>query len=485
MNGKNIAYVEDLAEMRKTKIICTLGPATDDEKVLEQLINSGMNVARLNFSHGLHEEHAKRIKTVREYAKKSEKPVAVLLDTKGPEIRIGDIKDGKAKLKTGQKFTLTADEIIGDETKASLTFADLYKDVRKGDIILIDDGLISLQVDDIKDKDIICTVQNDGAISNHKGVNVPNVHINMPYMSEKDKQDILFGIEQDVDFIAASFVRSAEDLTELRAFLNDNGGKAIHIISKIENEEGVRNIDEIIEKTDAVMIARGDMGVELLPEKVPAIQKMIINKVNAAGKPVVTATQMLDSMMKNPRPTRAETADVANAVYDGTSAVMLSGETAAGKYPVEALQMMARIIECTEMEIDYRHLFFSKERKENSDITDAICHATCTTAYDLKAAAIVTVTKSGYSAKMISRYRPESMIIGGTINEKVERQLNLAWGVYPILLETKDDVMDLFDHAVDSAEDMGYIEKGQRVVITAGIPLGKSGTTNMVKVQVV
>ena len=471
--------------MRRTKIICTLGPSTDDENVLEQLIESGMNVARLNFSHGTHEEHAERIRVIRKLAKKCGRSVAILLDTKGPEIRIGNIKNGKALLKTGQKFTLTADDEEGDETRASLTFKDLYKDVRKGDIILIDDGLVSLQVNEIVNTNIMCTVQNDGMIADHKGVNVPNVHINMPYMSEKDKQDILFGIEQDIDFIAASFIRSPEDVEDLRRFLKENGGESIHIISKIENEEGVRTIDGIIEKTDGVMVARGDMGVELLPEKVPAIQKMIINKVNAAGKTVVTATQMLDSMIKNPRPTRAETADVANAVYDGTSAVMLSGETAAGKYPVEALQMMERIVECTEAEIDYRQVFFSKERKENSNITDAICHATCTTAYDLKASAIVTVRKSGYSARMISRYRPDCLIIGGTIDEKVERQLNLAWGVYPILLETKDDVMELFDHAVDAAKDRGFISKGQRIVITAGIPLGKSGTTNMVKAQIV
>ena len=471
--------------MRKTKIICTLGPATDDDKILEALIKEGMNVARMNFSHGTHEEHAVRIRKVRELSEKSGKPVAILLDTKGPEIRTGVLKEDKIFLKGGELFTLYTEEKVGDEHGVSITFPELYKDVKPGAHILIDDGLISMQVQEIKGTDIVCQVQNDGFISAHKGINVPDIHLNMPYMSERDKSDILFGIEQKVDIVAASFVRTKEDVQELRRFLDENGGKGIFIISKIENMEGVRNVDDIIELSEGIMVARGDMGVELPAEEVPIIQKIIIRKVYEQGKHVVTATQMLDSMMKNPRPTRAEVTDVANAVYDGTSAIMLSGETAAGKYPVEALKMMVRIAERTENDIDYQTRFEHFGRRSGDDVTAAISHATCTTAYDLKAKAIVTVTKSGSSARMIAKYRPDCMIISGTTEERVYRQLALSWGVIPILIDEKNDIFDLFDHAIDKAKQKNLVEKGDLVVLTAGVPLGVSGNTNMMKVQIV
>lgn len=471
--------------MRKTKIICTLGPATDSPEVLEKLVDKGMNVARLNFSHGTHEDQKRRIDAVREAAGKFNKPVAILLDTKGPEIRLRDFKGGQVMLCEGQEFTLTGRHVLGDNTIVSITFDKLWKDVKAGTAILIDDGLVELKVTSVEEGDIHCVVVNPGIVSNHKGVNVPGVHIDMPFMSACDKADILFGIENDVDFIAASFVRCRDDVEQIRKLLIENGGEDIKIIAKIENSEGLKNIDEIIDVSDAIMIARGDMGVELPDEEVPIAQKIIIKKVYEAGKLAITATQMLDSMIKNPRPTRAETADVANAVYDGTSAVMLSGETAAGRFPVESLEMMARIAERTEQDIDYRKRFFAGERKDKPDVTNAICHATCTTAYDLNAGAIIVVTKSGTSARMISKYRPACCIIGCATSPKVCRQLNLSWGVVPVLLDEKKDVFDLFSYAVDETVRQGYIGKGEIAVITSGIPIGMSGTTNMIKVETV
>lgn len=471
--------------MRKTKIICTLGPATDKGDVLERLIMGGMNGARFNFSHGTHEEQGKRMARFRKLREKCNKPVAMILDTKGPEIRIKNFKAGKVELTKGQLFTLTSREVEGTNEIVSITYAELYKDVKVGTHILIDDGLVEMEVVEIKDCDIICEVKNHGFISNHKGVNVPDIHLSLPYMSEKDKDDILFGIEQGVDFIAASFTRSAKDVFQIRELLAKNGGSDINIIAKIENSEGVEKIDEIIEAADGIMVARGDMGVEIAEEEVPIIQKMIIKKVYEAGKQVITATQMLDSMMKNPRPTRAETADVANAIYDGTSVVMLSGETASGDYPVEALEMMVRIINCTEKDIDYAAKFFRSERRANPDITDAISHATCTTSQDLNAKAIVTVTKSGKSARMISRYRPATDIIGCAITDKVSRQLNMSWGVTPVLCEEKKDLFELFEHAVTKCKEQKLVEAGDIVVFTSGIPIGISGTTNMIKVHLV
>lgn len=470
--------------MRKTKIVCTLGPATDREGVLEELIKSGMNVARCNFSHSTHEEHKKRIDQIKEIRERCNIPVAILLDTKGPEIRTGNFENGKVNVVSGQTFTLVGSrEVVGNENMVNITYSDLYKDVQPGSVILIDDGLVKLEVEKIEGKDIVCQVKNDGKISNKKGVNVPDVHINMEYLSEQDKQDILFGIENDVDFIAASFVRCADDVKLIRKLLDDNGGENINIIAKIENSEGIINIDSIIEASDAIMIARGDMGVELPEEEVPIIQKMIIKKVYEAGKRVITATQMLDSMMNNPRPTRAETTDVANAIYDGTSGIMLSGETAAGKYPIESLQTMVRIAERTEMDINYKNRFFNSGKNYSSDITEAVCHATCTTAYDLEAKAILTVTKSGRSARMVSRYRPDCMIIAGSTDEKVCRQLNLSWGVTPVLIQEKADVLELFDYAVEVAKEEGLVKTDDIVVITSGVPIGKSGTTNMIKVH--
>lgn len=471
--------------MRKTKVICTIGPASEKPEILEQLIMGGMNVARLNFSHGSHEEHGNRMKLIKELSKKCDKPVAILLDTKGPEIRLKTFKNGKAELKSGSTFTLCHEDVEGDETKVTITSEELFRDVSAGTRILLDDGLIEMTVLKIEGKDIVCEVINGGKISDRKGVNVPDVHVSLPFLNDKDRSDILFGVEQDVDFVAASFVRCAEDVRQIRALLDVNGGKDIEIISKIENAEGIRNIEEIIQVSDGIMIARGDMGVEIPYEEVPAIQKMIIKKVYEAGKRVVTATQMLDSMQNNPRPTRAEATDVANAVYDGTSAVMLSGETAAGKYPVEALQAMVRIINNTEKDIDYRKRFFQRDRKANPNITDAICHATCTTALDINAAAILTVTLSGQSARMISRYRPYSDIIACTVKEKVCRKLNLSWGVTPVMVEQKEEIMDLFDHIADVCEKKGLIQKRDLVVITAGVPLGVSGMTNMIKVRVI
>ncbi len=471
--------------MTKTKIICTLGPATDQPGILDSLVQEGMSVARFNFSHGNYEEHEKRLNALKEARTKYQKPIAALLDTKGPEIRVKSFKAGKVELKPEQLFRLCFGDVEGNEEQVTITCKELYKDVSVGKRILLDDGLIEMQVEAIEDKDIVCRVVNGGIVSNNKGVNVPDVHLSLPYVSEKDRNDILFGIAKDFDFVAASFVRRADDVRQIRKILVDNGGKNIEIISKIENREGVDNIDEIIEVSDGIMIARGDMGVEIASEEVPVIQKMIIKKVYEAGKKVITATQMLDSMMKNPRPTRAETTDVANAIYDGTSAIMLSGETAAGRYPVEALQTMMRIATRTEQDIDYRKRFFGYDHKASTNITDAICHATCTTAHDLNASAILTVTKTGTSARMISRYRPGCQIIGCTIDEKVGRQLNLSWGVRPLLIMEENDVIELFNHSVSNARDYGFLNPGELVVITSGVPLGMAGTTNMIKVQTV
>lgn len=469
---------------RKTKIVCTLGPATDDEKVLRSLIEEGMNVARFNFSHGSHEEQMGRLKLLRRIREEMNRPVAALLDTKGPEIRLMEFAEGKVELKDGQTFTLTTEEIKGDATRVSITYKELPEDVKPGDRILIDDGLIGMEVTEVKGTEIVCHVLNGGMVSNKKGVNVPNVELSMPYISEKDYSDIVFAVENDYDFIAASFVRTAEDVLAIRKILSEKGGEEINIISKIENMQGVLNIDEIIRVSDGIMVARGDMGVEIPLEDVPVIQKMIIKKVCDAGKKVITATQMLDSMMKHPRPTRAEATDVANAIYDGTSAIMLSGETAAGMYPIEALKTMVRITLRTEQDINYIQRFKQRKTLRNPDVTNAISHATCTMADDLNAAAIITVTKSGRTARMVSKYRPDCPIVGTCLSERVHRQLALSWGVIPLLLEEQTSADELFDYAVDAAEKAGIISRGDVVVLSAGVPLGVSGTTNLIKVQV-
>ncbi|MBQ6393542.1 MAG: pyruvate kinase, partial [Eubacterium sp.] len=407
----------------------------------------------------------------------------ILLDTKGPEIRTGLFAEGKVMLEVGQEFILTARDVEGTNEIVSITYANLPNEVEVGTKILVDDGLIEMTVISIEGEDIHCRVENGGAVSNRKGINVPGIELQIPYLSEKDKSDILFGIEQDVDFIAASFTRTREDILELRQLLKDGGGENINIIAKIENNQGVQNIDDIIDVVDGIMVARGDMGVEIPEEEVPIIQKEIIRKVFAAGKIVITATQMLDSMMKNPRPTRAETTDVANAVFDGTSALMLSGETANGAYPIQALKTMSKIAERAEKAIDYKSRFRTRTPYSNPDITDAVCHSTCSTAYDLNTKAIVVVTQSGFSARMISRYRPGCVIIGCAINEKVCRQLNLSWGVKPLLLGEEWEVFVLIDRAISAPKEHGYLKSGDTAVITAGVPIGRSGTTNMLKVQ--
>ncbi|MCI9081360.1 MAG: pyruvate kinase [Lachnospiraceae bacterium] len=473
-----------MKDMRKTKIICTLGPSTDKGDVLRQLMLEGMNVARFNFSHGTHEEQGQRLQQVQRLREELKLPIASLLDTKGPEIRLRELKNGKAMLNAGQKFVLTTEEILGDENRVSITYKDLVKDIQAGSRILIDDGLIELGVEEVTDTEILCHVVNGGMISNKKGVNVPNVELSMPYISDKDYEDIVFGIENDFDFVAASFVRTADDILQIRRIFEEKNCHNINIIAKIENMQGVNNIDEIIRVSDGIMVARGDMGVEIPLEDVPVIQKMIIKKVIEAGKQVITATQMLDSMMKNPRPTRAESTDVANAIYDGTSAIMLSGETAAGMYPVEALKTMVKIAIRTEQDINYTARFKMRQTLSNPDITNAISHATCTTAIDLNAAAIITVTQSGKTARMISKYRPDCNIIGGSMHQKVCRQLNLSWGVTPVEVQKKDDANELFEHAVDMAAKAGLVSMGDITVITAGVPLGVSGTTNILKVHV-
>lgn len=471
--------------LRKTKIICTIGPASCDKDVLRELMKSGMDVARFNFSHGEYETFEKWLKNVEEVREELGLPVATLLDTKGPEIRLGTFKNPNGViLKEGQAFTLTTDEIEGDEERCSVSYKGLVNDVKNGTQILINDGLIALEVQSVKDKDIICKVTDGGLVTDKKGVNVPNVSLALPYLSEKDMQDLKFGAKMGYDFIAASFCRTGADIVYLRDFCHALGWNDVKIIAKIENHEGVEHIDGIIKEADGIMVARGDMGVEIPFEQIPAIQKMIIQKVFQAGKIVVTATQMLESMINNPRPTRAEITDVANAIYDGTSAIMLSGETAMGKHPVEAVKTMALIAKTTEDDIDYVEQFeMLSPRGAKRDITSAISHATVTTAHDLNASAIITVTKSGTTARQISKFRPECPIISATTSDKVRRQNNLSWGVIPVMCEEKSNTDELFQHAVDVAVKTGIIGRGDVVVITAGIPLGQSGTTNMLKVH--
>ena len=473
-----------MREIRKTKIVCTLGPSTDKGDVLRQLMQEGMNVARFNFSHGSHEEQKARLDKLVALREELDLPVAALLDTKGPEIRLKELKGGKAELKEGQLFTLALGDFVGDASRVAITYEDLHNDVKAGDRILIDDGLIEMKVVRLDGTDIVCEVINGGMISNKKGVNVPNVELSMPFISETDYSDIVFGIENGFDFIAASFTRTADDILQIRKILEEHDCKSVNIIAKIENKQGVDNIDDIIRVSDGIMVARGDMGVEIPMEDVPVIQKILIEKVYKAGKQVITATQMLDSMMKHPRPTRAEATDVANAVYDGTSAIMLSGETAAGDYPVEALQTMVKIASRTEQDINYMSRLKKRSILTNPDITNAIAHATCTTAMDLNASAIITVSNSGRTARMVSKYRPACPIIGCSVNKDVCRKMSLSWGVTPLLVELKHNSDELFDHAVDKAEEMGLIKQGEIVVLTAGVPLGISGTTNMIKVHV-
>ncbi|PGZ96570.1 pyruvate kinase [Bacillus pseudomycoides] len=472
--------------MRKTKIVCTIGPASESIEKLEQLIGAGMNVCRLNFSHGSHEEHGARIESIREAAKKTGKTIAILLDTKGPEIRTHDFVDGQAELKTGAEVVISTEQVLGTAEKFSVTYAGLYDDVDTGSRILIDDGLIELEVIGKENGDIRTKVLNSGLVKNKKGVNVPNVSIKLPGITEKDVQDIIFGIGQNVDFIAASFVRKASDVLEIRELLEAHGAQHIQIIPKIENQEGIDNIDSILEVSDGLMVARGDMGVEIPPEEVPLVQKRLIKKCNVLGKPVITATQMLDSMQRNPRPTRAEASDVANAIFDGTDAIMLSGETAAGLYPLEAVQMMANIAIRVEKSLQYEDMFRKRLKEQSSTITDAISQSVAHTAIALDVAAIVAPTESGHTAKMISKYRPKSPIVAVTSNEQVCRRLALAWGVQAYMAEEKAKSTDeMLETAIQTAMDTGLVGLGDTVVITAGVPVAETGTTNLMKIHVV
>ena len=469
--------------MRKTKIVCTLGPATDNEDVLRKLMLAGMNVARFNFSHGSHKEQLVKYNRVLKVRRELGLPVATLLDTKGPEIRLRDFEGGKVELVSGQQFILTTEEIMGTAQKATISYKNLKNDIKVGTTILIDDGLIEMTVEEIRGEEIVCRVINGGFVSNHKGVNVPGAILSMPYISEVDLADIVFGVEHGFDFIAASFVRTKEDIQEVRKIVEDRGSK-IKIIAKIENMQGIQNLEEIINVADGIMVARGDMGVEIPLEEVPILQKKMIKMAVAQGKHVITATQMLESMIKNPRPTRAEATDIANAIYDGTTAIMLSGESAAGLYPVEAVKTMSRIAERAEQDIDYRGRMqkVKEDRQETPDITTAISYATCSVASDLNAAAIITVTMSGFTANMIARYKPGCQIIGCTLDEKVYRQLNLLWGVKPVMIQKERTTDALFEEAVFKAKQAGLVKTGDTVVITAGVPLGVVGKTDMIHV---
>ncbi len=467
--------------MRKTKIICTIGPASQGEDKLRELMLAGMNVARLNFSHDTHAEQKAKFDRICKIREELGLPVATLLDTKGPEIRLRDFEGGKVELKAGQKFTLTTEEIMGTNERAAISYKNLKDDVVVGSSILIDDGLIEMIVEEITETDIVCRVLNGGFVSNHKGINVPGAVLSMPYISDVDRADIEFGAENGFDFIAASFTRTKEDILEIRRIL-DVKGSDTKIIAKIENMQGIENVEEILEAADGIMVARGDMGVEIPLEEVPVLQKRLIKLANAKGKHVITATQMLESMIKNPRPTRAEATDIANAIFDGTTAIMLSGETAGGVYPVEAVKTMARIAEAAEIAIDNRGRMDKMGHPEVQDITQSISYATSSIAMDLKAAAIITVTISGFTASKVSNYKPDCQIIAGTISPRVCRQMNLLWGVTPILLEEAQSESELFRNAIASAKKAGYIKKGDIVVVTAGLPLGMSGTTNMIRV---
>ena len=469
--------------MRKTKIICTLGPSTDQEGVLRELVANGMNVARFNFSHGSHEEHLGRFEKLKAIREELGKPVAALLDTKGPEIRLKDFKNGTEMLEAGQTFTLTTRDVEGTKEICSITYKDLPQDVQPGGTIMLDDGLIKLQIITVNDTDIVCKVLNNGKIKNKKGVNVPGVHLSMPYMSQRDRDDIIFGAQQGFDFIAASFVRTAQDVYDIRNLLNEYDSD-IRIIAKIENREGVNNIDSILAAADAVMVARGDLGVEIDFTELPGIQKNIIERSFSFGKPIVTATQMLDSMIVNPRPTRAEISDVANAIYDGTSAIMLSGETAAGAYPVDALKTMSAIAERTEQENHARFVPLTENTGKIS-VSDATAHAACLTAKDVNAAAIVTVSESGNTARLLSKYRPEQPIIACVMKEQVQRQLALSWGITPLMMPLAHSTDELIEMSTSLAKENGYLHNGELAVVTAGVPVGVSGTTNMIKIHMV
>ena len=463
--------------IKKTKIVCTLGPVSENEETLRELIKNGLNVCRLNFSHGSHEEHKGRMDLVKKLREELNMPTAILLDTKGPEIRTGKFDAPEVLLEEGQTFTITMKDVMGNKEMCTVSYKGLANDVKTGDTILIDDGLVGLTVKEVNGDDIVCEVQNSGIVKNHKGVNVPGVKVNLPAITEKDRSDIEFGIEQGIDFIAASFVRKVSDVLAIREILEENNATHIKIISKIENQEGVDNLDEIIEVSDGIMVARGDLGVEIPTEEIPVVQKLMIKKCNEAGKPVITATQMLDSMIRNPRPTRAEVTDVANAIYDGTDAIMLSGETAAGKYPVEAVKTMATIAKRAEETMRNRRTKINKSK----NVTDAISYATCTTAMDLDARAILSSTASGHTARMVSKFRPDCPIIATTSDESVRRQLSLTWGVIPVMRNKSANTDQVIVNSIEAAKTAEYVNENDLVVITAG----GSETTNLIKVETV
>lgn len=471
--------------MKKTKIVCTIGPSSDSYEVLKALVNEGMNVTRLNFSHGTHPEHKKRIDTIKKLRDDLDEPIAIMLDTKGPEIRIKTFKDGMIRIEQGQDFTLTSEDVEGDGTRVSVTYKDIAKDLKANDRVLIDDGLVEFTVISVDENNVYMRAVNSGELSDRKGVNLPSVKVNLPTLTEKDIDDLIFGIENDVDFIAASFIRSAKDVLEIRKILESNGGDDIKIISKIENLEGVQNIDEIIDVSDGIMVARGDMGVELDEEDIPLVQKDIIRKCNLKGKFVITATQMLDSMIRNPRPTRAEITDVANAILDGSSAIMLSGETAAGAYPVKACEMMRKIAVKIEDSLDYKIIVDSTNDEHEINITNSIAKATREAALDLDAKVIIAATTSGLTARNISKFKPKSPIIAATTNQKVRRQLAIEWGVYPIRATLASSIDDLFCESINILKNIKFVKEGELVILTAGMPLGKAGSTNIMMVKTV
>ena len=472
--------------LKKTKIVCTIGPASESPEILEELINSGMNVARLNFSHGNHEEHLEKIKTIRKIRRKLNAPVAIMLDTKGPEIRTGNFNVDEIFLKPGDVFTLTTRDVEGTQDIVSVSYEGLPDDVEVGSYIYIDDGLVQLEVTEIKDgTDVICKAINNGVLSNHKGVNLPGRQTNLPSLTPKDIDDIKFGIENDIDFIAASFVRKKEDVYDIRRVLEDHGGEHIKIFSKIESQEGVDNLDEIIDASDGIMIARGDLGIEIRTELIPMVQKEMIRKTNLAAKPVITATQMLDSMIRNPRPTRAETTDVANAIIDGTDCVMLSGETAGGKYPIEAVRTMRNICVTTELSDDFNKNVYETDISSFNNTTNAIARNTCDISKELDAKAIISCTASGSTSRVISKFKPKTNIVAATTTDRVARQLSVVWGVYPVVIQEANETDELIERAIFGALNDGYVEEGDLTVLTAGIPLGVSGSSNLIKVHVI
>lgn len=472
--------------LKKTKIVCTIGPASRDADTMREMLEAGMNVARLNFSHGTHEEHRKTIETFRRVRDEQDRPAAILLDTKGPEIRLGDFENGSEILEEGDEFTLTSEECPGTKERVSTTYKALPSQVSLGTSILIDDGRVRLRVAGTTEDEVRCIVVNGGKVSNRKGVNIPNQSLDLEYISEADRQDILFGIEMDVDYVAASFVRSEADVKVLRSLLNENGGDRIKIISKIENTEGIENFKEILALSDGIMIARGDMGVEVDFEKLPGIQKKFIKECCKAGKTVITATQMLESMTHSPAPTRAEITDVANAVFDGTSAVMLSGESAAGDYPVETVKAMAKIVSQAEEDAEEVNQYkFLEVETNDRDVSNAMGHAACTTAHDIKASAIVAITTSGYTAEMMAKYKPVEPIIAATPDSKTYHQQALTRGVYPVLTQRSSNWNDLMEKAIEGAERMKFVKKGDCIVLSAGMPLQVPGTTNLIRVKTI